>query len=242
MALPKVATPTYELTIPSTGKKIRYRPFLVKEEKMLMMAADGGGASISKAIKDVLQACTQSKLDLKTLAPFDVEYFFLQIRGKSVGDEINLALQRPNSMECECSKGQTSKIVLNINDINLDVSKISDGKIEITKDIGIKLKYPEMDSMQKFIASDTNPSTDDIFKIITECVEYIWEGDEIFKARDATKQELNDFIESLNSEQFTKVREFFEDMPKLSKEVIWKCPKCEASTPVLLEGIDSFFA
>ena len=242
MALPKVATPTYELTIPSTGQKIKYRPFLVKEEKMLMMAAQAGGESITKAVKDVLIACAESKIDTKRLTPFDIEYFFLQLRGKSVGDEITVDLPKPEQIECEeknCS--QHCKIELNINEIEVDISKVSDGKINITKDIGIKLKYPELDSMQKFIASGTEPKADEIFKLINESIEYIWEGEEIYKSKDTTKTELNEFIESLNSEQFGRVRSFFEDMPRLSKEVTWTCPKCEKSTPLMLQGIDAFF-
>ena len=242
MALPKVATPTYELTIPSTGQKIKYRPFLVKEEKMLMMAAQAGGESITKAVKDVLIACAESKIDTKRLTPFDIEYFFLQLRGKSVGDEITVNLPKPDIIECEeenCK--QLCEITLDINEIKVDTSKVSDGKINITKDIGIKLKYPELDSMQKFIASGTEPSTDEIFKLINESIEYIWEGEEIYKSKDTTKKELNDFIESLNSKQFSKIRSFFEDMPRLSKEVTWTCSKCKKSTPLILQGIDAFF-
>jgi len=241
MALPKVAVATHELTIPSTGQKIKYRPFLVKEEKLLMMAAEGGGAEISKAIKTVLQACTQSKLNIQSLAPFDIEYYFLQLRGRSVGDEVKLSLARPDSMECECSEGKSCNITLSINEIQLDQTKISDGKISITGDIGIKLKYPDLDSMQSFVGSDKAPTADEVFKIISDSIEYIWEGDEIYKSRDASKEELNDFIESLNSEQFEKVRAFFEDMPKLHKEVDWICPECKKSVKVLLEGIDTFF-
>ncbi len=242
MALPKVATPTYELTIPSTGQKIKYRPFLVKEEKVLMMAAQAGGESITAAVKDVLVACAESKIDTKRLTPFDIEYFFLQLRGKSVGEEITVEIPKPEEIECEeknCS--QHCKILLNVNEIEVDTSKISDGKINITKDIGIKLKYPELDSMQKFIAGGRDPSADEIFKLINESIEYIWEGEEIYKSKDTTKKELNEFMESLNSEQFGRVRSFFEDMPRLSKEVTWTCPKCEKSTPLMLQGIDAFF-
>jgi len=241
MALPKVATSTHELTIPSTGQKIKYRPFLVKEEKLLMMAAEGGSESISEAIKSVLRACTQSKLDIQTLAPFDIEYYFLQLRGKSVGDEIKLSLLRPESMECECSKEKTCNITLSIDDIELDKTKIRDGKINITGDIGIKLKYPDLNAMQSFVGTDRAPTADEVFKIISDSIEYIWEGDDIYKSRDTSKEELNDFIESLNTEQFTKVREFFEDMPKLYKEVDWVCPECKKSVKVMLEGIDTFF-
>jgi hypothetical protein len=189
-----------------------------------------------------LIACAESKIDTKRLTPFDIEYFFLQLRGKSVGDEITVSLPKPDIIECEeenCK--QFCEITLDISEIKVDTSKVSDGKINITKDIGIKLKYPELDSMQKFIASGTEPSADEIFKLINESIEYIWEGEEIYKSKDTTKKELNDFIESLNSKQFSKIRSFFEDMPRLSKEVTWTCSKCKKSTPLMLQGIDAFF-
>ena len=150
--------------------------------------------------------------------------------------------KKPDSIECEeenCE--QLCTVDLNVADIEVDTSKVSNGKINITKDIGIKLKYPELDNMQKFITSGTDPTADEIFKLITESIEYIWEGEEIYKSRDTTKTELNDFIEPLNSEQFGRIRSFFEDMPRLSKDVPWTCTKCGKSTTVTLQGIDSFF-
>ena len=243
MALPKVATATYELKIPSTGKIVKYRPFLVKEEKMLMMAADAEGAAIGKTIKSVLSACAQSKVNIDTLAPFDIEYFFLQLRAKSIGNEIKVRLRKPGSVDCETENcQQICEVTIDAEEIKLDRENVPDGKIKITDDIGIKLKYPDIDSMQKFIATGKDPTADEVFKIIADSIEYIWEGEELYQAKDSTKQELNDFIESLNSEQFAKVRSFFEDMPKLTKDVTWKCSKCEKTTEVKLQGIDAFFA
>ena len=243
MALPKVATATYELIIPSTGQKVTYRPFLVKEEKMLMMAADAEGAAIGKTIKSVLSACAQSKVNIDTLAPFDIEYFFLQLRAKSIGNEIKVRLRKPGSVDCETENcQQICEVTIDAEEIKLDRENVPDGKIKITDDIGIKLKYPDIDSMQKFIATGKDPTADEVFKIIADSIEYIWEGEELYQAKDSTKQELNDFIESLNSEQFAKVRSFFEDMPKLTKDVTWKCSKCEKTAEVKLQGIDAFFA
>ena len=243
MALPKVATATYELKIPSTGKIVKYRPFLVKEEKMLMMAADAEGAAIGKTIKSVLSACAQSKVNIDTLAPFDIEYFFLQLRAKSIGNEIKVRLRKPGSVDCETENcQQICEVTIDAEEIKLDRENVPDGKIKITDDIGIKLKYPDIDSMQKFIATGKDPTADEVFKIIADSIEYIWEGEELYQAKDSTKQELNDFIESLNSEQFAKVRSFFEDMPKLTKDVTWKCSKCEKTAEVKLQGIDAFFA
>ena len=243
MALPKVSTPTYELTVPSTGEKIEYRPFLVKEEKTLLMAAEDQNVStITKAMRDIISTCTEGDLDIKNLAPYDIEYIFLLLRGKSIGDVLDLNLKKPESIECEeseCPAGNQIKI--NIDDIQVDTSKIVDSKIELTEDIGIKLGFPQLDSVQKYTTKGGAMDASAVFKMINDCIEYIWEGKEIYKAKDATKKELNDFIESLNTEQFNKIREFFESMPRLRHEITWTCSKCDKSAPLLLEGIDSFF-
>ena len=243
MALPIVSTPTYELTVPSTGEKVSYRPFLVKEEKTLLMAAEDQNVStITKAMRDIISTCTEGDLDIKNLAPYDIEYIFLQLRGKSIGDVINLNLKKPESIECEESEcpGST-EIKVNVDDIKIDTSKIVDSKIELTEDIGIKLGFPQLDSVQKYTTKGGAMDASAVFKMINDCIEYIWEGKEIYKAKDATKKELNDFIESLNTEQFNKIREFFESMPRLRHEITWTCSKCDKSAPLLLEGIDSFF-
>ena len=243
MALPIVSTPTYELTVPSTGEKVSYRPFLVKEEKTLLMAAEDQNVStITKAMRDIISTCTEGDLDIKNLAPYDIEYIFLQLRGKSIGDVINLNLKKPESIECEESEcPRSTEIKVNIDDIKIDTSKIVDSKIELTEDIGIKLGFPQLDSVQKYTTKGGAMDASAVFKMSNDCIEYIWEGKEIYKAKDATKKELNDFIESLNTEQFNKIREFFESMPRLRHEITWTCSKCDKSAPLLLEGIDSFF-
>ena len=243
MALPIVSTPTYELIVPSTGEKVSYRPFLVKEEKTLLMAAEDQNIStITKAMRDIISTCTEGEVDLKNLAPYDIEYIFLQLRGKSVGDVINLNLKKPDSIECEEPEcpGST-EVRIDIDDIKIDTSSIIDSKIELTKDIGIKLGFPQLDSVQKYTTKGGGMTPDGVFKMINDCIEYIWEGKEIYKAKDSTKKELNDFIESLNTEQFNKIRDFFESMPRLRHEITWTCTKCDKSAPLLLEGIDSFF-
>ena len=247
MALPKVSTLTYELTIPSSGEKVSYRPFLVKEEKTLLMAAEDQNVStITKAMRDIIFSCTEGEVDLKTLAPYDIEYIFLQLRGKSIGDVIKLKLKKPESVECEesgCPGGE--EIEVNIDDIKIDTSGMLDSKIELTETIGIKLGYPQLETVQKYVVKGGGMSADGVFKMINDCIEYIWEGkgksQEIYKAKDSTKKELDEFIESLNSVQFTKIRDFFEAMPRLQHEVMWTCSKCDKSAPLLLEGIDSFF-
>ena len=246
MALPKVNTPTYELKIPSTGKKVKYRPFLVKEEKLLLMAIEEGTpAAMITAMKDIISACTEDEIKLKDLAPFDIEYFFLQLRGKSVGDTVDLHLNKPYSITCgeknkDCK--ETSLVKINLDDITVDSSKVKDNKIQLTDNIGIKMIYPQFQTIQKMTGiTDKNATGDDVTKLVLECIEYIWDGEEIHKAKDSTKKELTEFIESLSSAQFVKIKDFLEGMPTLRHTVTWKCPKCDKQAPVLLEGIDAFF-
>ena len=243
MALPKLKIATYELTVPSTGQKVEYRPFLVKEEKALLMAAeDGSPKTITNAMKDIISACTEGELNLKTLASFDIEYIFLQLRGKSVGDIIELNLKKPDQITCD-DEGcpNASQVTIDIRDIVMDTSNIEKPEIELTGDIGVKLGYPQLDTIQKYITPGGTLATNDIFKLIIDCIEYIWEGDEIYKAKDSTKKELSDFIESLSTGQFNKIRKYFESIPRLKHDITWTCPKCDKSAPLVLEGLDSFF-
>jgi len=247
MALPRVITPTYELTIPSSGEKVSYRPFLVKEEKILLMAIESGGhASMAKAMKDIISACTEDRVNVRDLAPFDIEYFFLQLRGRSIGDVINLDLRKPSNIVCEEEEGencdQVCNISVKIDDIKVDSSVQTESKIELTDTIGVKMNYPQLETVSKYAGTlGVNMKSEDVFKLINECIEYIWDEDEIFKAKDSTKNELNEFVESLNTNQFSKIRNFFEGMPRLKHTIEWQCPKCDKKTPMLLEGIDAFF-
>ena len=245
MALPKVSTPTYELTIPSSGEKVSYRPFLVKEEKTLLMAMESKDtAAMTKAMKEIISSCTDGDVNIKDLAPFDLEYFFLQLRGRSIGEIIEVKAPRPpNFTNCceEATEEDICELSINIDDIKIDTSKIKPSEIEISDTIGVKMRFPEIDAIQKYSSIDGDMKASDIFKLIIDCIDYIWDGDEIFKAKDSTKKELNDFIESISSAQFTKVRDFFESMPRLSHTIDWECGKCKKSTPMIIEGIDSFF-
>ena len=246
MALPKVMAPTYELTIPSSGETVSYRPFLVKEEKILLMAMEEGSTtSMAKAMKDIISACTEDSVNVKNLAPFDIEYFFLQLRGRSIGDKVDLTLTKPNSIVCKeegenCE--QVCKVEINIDEIEVDTSKIVDDKIELTKTIGVKMNYPQIETVQKYTnVGGEEMLSSNIFKMINDCIEYIWDGEEIYKAKDSTKKELTEFIESLSTDQFAKIRDYFEGMPRLRHSITWKCPKCEQTAPLLLEGLDAFF-
>ena len=244
MALPKVATPTYELTIPSTKEKVKFRPFLVKEEKSLLMALESGNEkTMSEAMMDIIASCAEGKINTKDLAPFDIEYFFLHLRGKSVGENITVKVPRPEELKCckDAAEDDVLEIEINIDDIKVDTSKAVSSEVQITKDIGLKLKYPNLDLVNKYASAGENISADNVFKLISECIDYIWDGDEIYKGKDSTKKELDDFVESLSSGQFSKIREFFETMPRLEHEINWICPKCKKLKPLVLSGVDSFF-
>lgn len=245
MSLPKVLAQTYELTIPSSGENVTYRPFLVKEEKVLLMAMESKDASaMSKAMGNIISACTEGDVNPKDLAPYDIEYFFLQLRGKSVGEVLDLKIPRPPNFTSCCKEAieeDICEMTLNIDDISVDTSKIKKAEIEVSDKIGVKMKFPEMDAIQKYAGVEGEMSADGIFKLIIECIDYIWDGDEIYKAKDHTKKELNDFVESLSSKQFNGIREFFESMPRLTHDIEWTCPKCEKSNTLTLTGVEAFF-
>jgi hypothetical protein len=232
------------LTIPSTGEKVSYRPFLVKEEKTLLMAMEAGdNLAMTKAMQDIIVSCTDGEVDLKSLASFDIEYFFLQLRGRSIGEVLTINPHRPENFKCckEAKEEDICEININVDDITMDTSKIKAAEIKITDDIGMKMNFPRIETVQKYATAGQDIEAENVFKLIIDCIEYIWDGDEIYKAKDSTKKELNDFIESLSSSQFGNVREFFESMPRLSHTIDWECEKCKKSTPMLIEGIDSFF-
>ena len=244
MALPKVSTPTYELTIPSSGEKVSYRPFLVKEEKTLLMAMETQDEkAMTKAMRDIITSCSEDTVNTKELTPFDIEYFFLQLRGRSIGETLEINVPRPEEFKCCEEAEESDKCVLSIHidDIKMDTTEAVKPEIEITKKIGIKLKYPNVELVQKYATAGENIAAENVFKLISECIDYIWDGDEIYKGKDSTKKELDDFVESLSSGQFSKIREFFETMPRLEHEINWICPKCKKLKPLVISGVDSFF-
>lgn len=244
MALPKVSTATYTLKIPSSGKEVTYRPFLVKEEKQLLMAMESNDTKVmAKAMSNIVSACTEEEIDMDDLAPFDLEYFFLNLRAKSIGDVIKLQMRRPDNVNCcEASNEEDfCEIEIPVEKVNVDTSKMVDPNLKITKDIGVKLKYPRFDQVQGMATDANELKAEDIFKMIINCIDHISQGDEIYKAKDHTKKELNDFIESLNSEQFMGIRNFFDGMPRLRHDISWECPNCKKSEKITLEGLESFF-
>ena len=239
MPLPKIATPTYELELPSTGKPIKYRPFLVKEEKLLVLALETEDTKeISNAIKAVLKNCIQTKgIKVESLPTFDIEYLFLNIRGKSVGEEIQVNLIAPDD-------GETSvPVTINIDEIAVKKSEDHTNKIRLDDNLMMEMKYPSLDQFIKnnFDMSG-NASIDQSFDLIASCVDKIYSEEEVWVAADVTKKELIEFLEQMNSIQFKQIEKFFETMPKLSHEITFTNPKTKVESTVVLEGLSSFFA
>jgi len=229
MALPSLATPEFITTIPSTGAEIRYRPFLVKEEKILLMALEGEDTKeINSAISRILKNCIIDDIDVRKLSTFDVEYLFLRLRGKSVGEKVELKIGHQTGA---CPHKTDVEIDLDAVVLNGD---ISDGKILMSGDVGVKLRYPGLADIQ-----EGDDAASGMFNMITSCIEYIYDAEEVYT--DFTPNELETWIEGLSAQQFKHISDFFEGMPKLSHDITWKCSECGEKDSIKLEGLDSFF-
>ncbi len=236
MALPKLNTPTYELEIPSTDEKIQYRPFLVKEEKILMMALETkDNAQIVNAVKDIVNECTFNKVNISTMPMFDTEYIFLQIRAKSVGEVSKLKLLCPDD------KKTYADVEVDLNEVKVQVGDDHTNKIELTKDMGIIMTYPNIDSFTESGIQDINASN--MLEVIGSCILQIYEqkGEKVYEAKDQTTKELTEFIEQLNTKQFKDVQNFFDTMPKLKHEIKIKNPKTKKESKIILQGLNDFF-
>ena len=237
MPLPKIATPYYDLTLPSSGEKIEYRPFLVKEEKLLVLAMETQDQKqITKAIKEVIKSCVRGSIDISKLPTFDIEYLFLNIRGKSVGEEIELTVTAPDDDTTEVP------IVINIDDIKVIKDEEHKSDIELGEGLVMRLKYP---SLAQFISENfdmsQNAGVEKTFDLVASCIDTIYSADEAWSAEDVTKKELQDFLDQLNTKQFQDIEKFFATMPKLSHTVTIKNPKTKKKSEVVLEGLSSFF-
>ena len=232
MALPKLDTPKYQLTLPSTGEIIDYRPMLVKEQKVIMMAQESDDQKeIMNGMADLISSCTFGKLDARNLPMFDVEYIFLKIRAKSVGEVIDLSVICPDD-------GVTSVIKkINIGEIDLQISENHTNKIDITDNIKLYLNYPILSDIS--IINDED-DTDTTFKMICRCFKELHSGDEVYHRVDIKDSDINEFLDQLNTEQFMGVTNFFETMPKLRHTIEVTNPKTNVTSEVLLEGLQSF--
>jgi len=238
MPLPKISTPTYELVIPSSGKKIKYRPFLVKEEKVLIIAMESEDTSqIANAVKDVIQSCILTRgIKVEELSTFDIEYLFLNIRGKSVGEEVEVLVTCPDD-------GITKvPMTINLDEIQVQVDDNHSKDIRLDDTLILRMKYPSMEEFVKnnFVLGDVN--VDDTFDIVMSCIEQVYNEEESWSAKDCTKKELKEFVEQLSSKQFKEIENFFATMPKLSHTIIVKNPNTGVENEVVLEGLGSFFA
>ena len=236
MALPKLTTPTYELEIPSTDEKIKYRPFLVKEEKILMMAMESKtSADITQAVKDIVTECTFNKVKIDDMPMFDVEYIFLQIRSKSVGEVSKLKLLCPDD------KKTYADVELDLNEVKVQVGDNHTNKIDLGNDMGMIMKYPTIDSFSETGIRDITP--DNMLDVIGSCILQIFEkkGEKVYDTKDQTKKEVTDFIEQLNTKQFKDVQKFFETMPKLKHTIKIKNPKTKKESEITLTGLNDFF-
>jgi hypothetical protein len=239
MPLPKISTPTYELELPSTGELIKYRPFLVKEEKVLLIALESEDTKqITNAIKNVIKNCIFTKnIKVETLPTFDIEFLFLNIRGKSVGEEIEVNVICPDD-------GETTVLVkIDVDSIKVCKNEEHTNKIKIDDSVMMEMKYPSLDQFIKanFDFKNQN-SMDQSFELIASCVDKIYTEEEVWSSSDVTKKEMVEFLDQMNSSQFKKIEEFFETMPKLSHKLIVINPKTEVENEVTLEGLSSFFA
>jgi len=236
MALPVLTVPTYELEVPSTDEKVKYRPFLVKEEKLLLIAIESeDSGEIVQAVKTIVDECTFNKLNLGKMPIFDVEYIFLNIRAKSVGETTNLRLLCPDDRETY------AKVEIDLTEVLVQVDEGHTNKIELTDEMGIIMQYPNIDSMVDVGIADINASN--MLDVISTCIDRIYDkgGEEVHMAVDSTKKELVEFIEQLNTKQFQDVQVFFDTMPKLKHTVKVKNPKTEVESEVTLTGLNDFF-
>ena len=238
MPLPTITTPSYELELPSTGKKIKYRPFLVKEEKLLVLALETEDTKqISTAIKTVLKSCIQTRgIKVEKLPTFDIEYLFLNIRGKSVGEEIEVNLIAPDDEETSVP------VTINIDDIKISKKKDHSNKIKLDESLVMEMKYPSLDEFVKNnFDFDGEVDMDQSFDLIASCIDKIYNDEEVWSTADCTKKEVKDFLEQMNSMQFKEIESFFDSMPKLSHSVTFTNPKTKVESTVVLEGLSSFF-
>ena len=240
MPLPKINTPTYELELPSNGKKIKYRPFLVREEKILVIAMESEDMKqITDAVIDILNSCILTRgVKVDQLSTFDIEYLFLNVRSKSVGETVEVNVTCPDDGETQV------QMEINVDDIKMVKNKNHKNIIKLDDTLSLKLKYPSMNQFveNNFETSESTSEIDRSLDMIITCVDTVFDEEESWSASDCTKKELREFIEQLNSKQFKDIEAFFNTMPKLSHTIKVKNPKTKVESEIVLEGLASFFS
>jgi len=239
MALPKLDVPTYEVTLPLSQKKIKYRPFTVKEQRNLLMAMESDETeTIQQAVGDILHNCSLTDVDIDGLPIIDVEYYFLHLRAKSVGEIVDSRYKCNNVVDDKtCNNIMETKI--DLMKVNVEKSTEVSPEIQITDKFTVKLRYPDFSSVKNVLKfSNVNELT---FGVIAGSIEYIYDGEQYYYAAESTQEELMEFVESLNQEQFAKIEEFFNNLPKLRQTIDMKCKKCGFEHHITVEGLESFF-
>ena len=240
MALPMMSAPTYTMVVPSSGVSVKFRPFLVKEEKALLIAQQSEDIGVMiQTLKGIINTCVLDKLDVDKLATFDLEYMFTQIRAKSVGEIIELIFP------CDIDHGEDNekarvKVSIDLTTLVVEKDPNHNNKINLFGDVGVVMKYPTMDVMKRLENLDTD-DLDKVFSVVADSIDYIYQGEEIFYGKEQKHEELLQFLNNLTSEQFVKVQQFFATMPKIKKEIEYTCPVCQKHHRKMLEGMQSFF-
>jgi len=240
MALPKIDSPIFELTLPLSKKLVRFRPFLVKEQRNLMMAMEADEReTIEKNIKQVLHNCTLTEnIDIDNLPIIDIEYYFIQLRARSVGEVVQNKYRCENKVE-DKSCGNLMEVNINLLDIKITESQENNSEVQLTDNIMIKLGYPKFSALDS--VKDSKSSTDIAFEMIVNSVEHIFDGEQFYYANETSKEELIEFIESLNQEQFSRIEDFFDNLPVLNKRIEMDCKKCGFHHTIEVEGLENFF-
>ena len=231
MALPKLEVPTYELTLPSNGKKIRYRPFLVKEHKILLTMAEASQDEVVRIITELVDVCTFNELKMSNIAHFDIEYIFMMLRAKSVSEKVDVVITCVN---CE----ETYDSSFNIEDIKIEKKEGHSNKVLLDDSIGVEMKYPKFQDVVSVFDSE---DADNVFKLVKNSIVGVFEGDNYYEFESHTEEEKDDFLYSLTKEQFSKIEEFFVSAPKVVQELETDCPKCNHHNTSRIEGLQNFF-
>ena len=243
MILPKLDTPTYELNLISTGKPVRYRPFLVKEQKLFLMSAESDDTKeLITTIRNVLKNCLLDEVDVDNLPSFDLEYLFMNLRARSVEEVVNLKYKCNNNVKNEEGKERRCNHIVefdvNILEIEPTTYDNHTDKIQINDKVGIRLKYPTFEMFQKY---DNLEQSAAMIKVLVDCIDYIYDEEQMYYAKDTTRKELEDFIDNLQQKDLEKFKDFFNTMPELKKDLNFDCPKCEHKETITVKGMQNFF-
>lgn len=235
MSLPMLNSAKYEMTIPSSGKTIEYRPFVVKEEKVLLTVLESNDMKqITSAIRNLVEVCTFNEVKVEDLAMFDLEYIFLKLRAKSVGENANIMMP--------CKKcDHKNEMAINLDQVELSGDPKAAEKIQLSDNVGVRMKFPTVKLVERMMKSAEGTSIDVILSLVASSIESIYDSENVYSAKDHKPEEVLEFVESLNKEQFAKIQAFFEKFPKLRKETSFTCVSCGEKNDVVLEGLNDFF-